>query len=936
MLLPLALRRPARPFLGSLAILRFLARRLRADALLAALLAAGLTVAAALVASVPLFSDAVITLGLRQTLSAPADGKLPPSALLFHHISRGPGTALSPSDARRVDRFLEERVAGLLAVPVNRRVRMGQSERLSIFLGPPGAQRDSGEYGFFAFLDDLPAHALLPEGRWPAAAPAGDGAVEAAMLTAGVDLLGIHVGDRLWVAVGQGIGRRLIPVRIVGRWYPRDPSDHYWFNPPETYALALIIPEQAFLTGLGDAVPAGGREFTWYFEVDPRTVRASDAGRLAAGIARLRVEAQQFWRGLQLEAAPDDLLDRYQRQTVLLELLLLTLSAPLMLIILQFVSMAAGMRVEHQRGEIATLRGRGASTTQVLSIYSAEGILLGLLAVAAGPPLGALLAAAVGRLGGFFGPGTPVDLPIALQRDAFAAAGGAAVLALLAAVRPAWQAAGTSVVTYRQELARSLRAPVWQRAFLDLLPLPIAGYAYLALQQQRSVVPIGAAGDAVPDPLLLAAPALFILAATLLFLRLLPFVVRGAAWIGRWIAGPALLLALRQLARQPYDYRGLVLLLVMTLGLGTFSASAALTIDANQASLAAYQVGADLRLDEVGTLDPTSGSWALMPVGEYLRAPGVAAASRVIRVTGQQRLGASTGDLQILAVDPASFLQVATWRDDYADRPLVDLMSDLAAAGPGALLDRRLAGTLRIGIGDDLPLTINGQTIDVVVAGFADYFPTVSPDSGPFVIVTLDQLLDEVGPQPSEIWLRLRPGASEPMIEATLDRLGLPVTRPRSRQALVLAGQTAPSRQGVFGLLAVGFLVGAGLSILGFLVYSSLSFRRRVIQIGILRAIGLGRGQVVALFLAEQFILIAAGIGAGVLIGLAASWLYVPFLQLREVPGGPPTSVLIAWGATARLVGIVGAGLGGVLPVSLLLLRRVRLAEAIKLGEEQA
>ncbi|HZW32597.1 MAG TPA: hypothetical protein VFF52_17920, partial [Isosphaeraceae bacterium] len=85
MLLPLALRRPARPFLGSLAILRFLARRLRADALLAALLAAGLTVAAALVASVPLFSDAVITLGLRQTLSAPADGKLPPSALLFHH-----------------------------------------------------------------------------------------------------------------------------------------------------------------------------------------------------------------------------------------------------------------------------------------------------------------------------------------------------------------------------------------------------------------------------------------------------------------------------------------------------------------------------------------------------------------------------------------------------------------------------------------------------------------------------------------------------------------------------------------------------------------------------------------------------------------------------------------------------------------------------------
>jgi len=117
-----------------------------------------------------------------------------------------------------------------------------------------------------------------------------------------------------------------------------------------------------------------------------------------------------------------------------------------------------------------------------------------------------------------------------------------------------------------------------------VIRLPLAAYAYLILQQRQSVVPIGAAGDAIPEPLLLA-PALFIFALTLLFLRVLPILIRLAEWLGHWVAGPTLLLALRQLARQPDDYSGLIFMLVMTLAIGVFSASAALTIDLNGAQI---------------------------------------------------------------------------------------------------------------------------------------------------------------------------------------------------------------------------------------------------------------------------------------------------------------------------------------------------------------
>ena len=921
-----------KPILRYLHLIGFAIRRLRAHALLAVLLAFGLIVASALVTSVPLFSEAVVTASLRQTLAAPGEGKLPPASLLFHQSSSRLGPALSPADVQRIDRYLAGQIAALLPIPVAQEVRTGQTDRYSLFVGPSAAPKDSGAFGFFAFVSGLQEHADLAEGRWPAAQGSGD-TVEAAMLTDGMDTLGVKVGDRLWVAIPRGEGQQLVPVQIVGRWNPRDPTDPYWFDQPSAYAMALIVPENTLLSGLDTVLPRGGRQFTWYFDFDPLAIRAGDAGQLATGIAELRVDSQRAWRGLQLQSAPDDLLQSYQRRTFLLVALLLSLAAPLVLIALQFVSMAAGMRVEQQRAEVATLKSRGASTFQVLGIYLLEGLLLGILATAVGPALGALLAVDIGRLGGFFGAVAGTDLPVAIDRGAFAYAAAAATLAVIAALLPAAQAARATVVTYRQELTHAIRVPAWQRAYLDLLPLPIAGYAYLILQQRQSVVPVGAAGDAIPDPLLLLAPALFILAATLLFLRLLPIVIQVAQWLGHWVAGPTLLLALRQLARQPYDYRGLILMLVMTLAIGVFSASAALTIDVNQANQIAYQVGSDLRVDETGAYDADTNQWTLLPVGEYLKAPGVEGAARAVRLTGQQRLGGRATDVQVLAINPVDMVQVITWRDDYADQGLVDLLGDLAS-GPVALVDRRMADSLHLHIGDDLPLTIKDQPVDVAVAGFVDYFPTLSPDGGPFLIMNVDQLFDEVGPIPSEIWLRLAPGASADDVVTALGQLGMPVSNPRSRTALLTARQSDVTRQGTFGLLAVGFLIGAVLSILSFLIHSYLSFRRRLIEIGILRAIGLGRGQVVSLVVSEQLILILAGVGAGLLVGLAASWLYVPFLQVQQGPAGPPTIVLTAWTDVERLLAIVAGGLLIVLPVNVALLRRVRLHEAIKLGEE--
>ena len=50
----------------------------------------------------------------------------------------------------------------------------------------------------------------------------------------------------------------------------------------------------------------------------------------------------------------------------------------------------------------------------------------------------------------------------------------------------------------------------------------------------------------------------------------------------------------------------------------------------------------------------------------------------------------------------------------------------------------------------------------------------------------------------------------------------------------ILAAQKRPERQGLFGLLSVGFIASALLTVLGFLLYAMFSFHRRFIEMGML------------------------------------------------------------------------------------------------------
>jgi len=136
-------------------------------------------------------------------------------------------------------------------------------------------------------------------------------------------------------------------------------------------------------------------------------------------------------------------------------------------------------------------------------------------------------------------------------------------------------------------------------------------------------------------------------------------------------------------------------------------------------------------------------------------------------------------------------------------------------------------------------------------------------------------------------------------------------------------------------MLSIGFLASAALTALGLIIYAVISFQRRVIELGVLRAIGLGYRQMVALLVVEQVVTILCGVLMGVPLGIAASLVFVPYYQVGRTQNDliPPFRVLLAWDEAGAIVaGLVVILLLGTVGI-IWRANRLRVFEALKLGD---
>jgi len=967
-------------------------QRLRRQLGLEVLLLIGVTSAVAFCAAIPLYTNTIYN-RLLQTELFDQRRSMPAFALLFRYKGAEHG-ALQWEDLGEVDAFLRQRAAPALGLPQLGAISYVTTGEFELY--PPGVEptRTVAPHAKLSlgYQSDIEHYITLTQGTLPRVAPE-PGVIEVLISEQLQQVTQWEVGQT-YTAVAQrdvphGIETLRFAVRLAGVWQPKNRDNLYWFyNPERLPEDLLLVTDEIYAQQLAGLMEDEVHVAMWYLILDGDAFRPAQADAFLRRLATLPQRVDTLLPHTSLMAAPADAaLREYQAAARWLTVTLFAFGVPVFASVIVFVNYIAGLLVQRQMAEVVILRSRGATQWQLLGMAGVQGAVLACVAAGLGLFLGQTLAGEMSGILSFLNFSGEHAVRPPLDGPAIALGAAVAALTVVAMVAHTGHRLGHTIVSYRQEQGRMRRRVWWLRGGVDLILLAIAAYGAYLLRMQGS---LGAGGDEsaletlTQNPLLFAVPALSTLALALVGIRILPVLAEVVAQGLSWTPGVAVVLAVRQVSRSLHRYTAPLVLLGLSLSLAVFTSSLAKTLD-NHARDQAYQaIGADMRLEEVGEnteieldvlieklciTDPALACpwedavaaeawieemglrdiprWRFLPVQEHLKAPGVEAATRVgwYEVSRPGRQSSRSG--AYIGIDRAEFASVAYWQPEFAVESMGALMNQLAIAPNGVLVSRALAEAEALTLGAPLRLTVrvadpgkvlvfHEVALDLTVAGFLDGFPGWTDHEDPIYVGNLDYLFQEAGGHfPHSVWLRTTAGADHPTIAKTLKSVQFNIQRWDAPEVRVQAARLRPEQQGLLGVLSMGFLIAAGLAVLGLTLYVFFSLQRRTLEVGTLRAIGVSRSQVTALMVWELAFLLGMGALGGTAIGLAVSHGFVPYMQVSRTVSARdlvPMVVNVAWEHVAQVYGVFGLLFAGMVLILILLLRRIRLYEAVTLG----
>jgi ABC-type lipoprotein release transport system permease subunit len=651
-----------------MAFLRFLIQRTRRHWQMFLTVSMGVILATTLLASGPLLVDTVIEFGLQSTLrtSDPQIGNLCLAASVrLAEQKPGEFEALD----RQVRELLQERFG-----PYLDRIVLSVS---SYWLLPWTEGELATEHRVnIRTYQDLEQHVEFVAGEWPT------GVAEA-------DQIPVVIGEEMAQHYELGVGDLLplsfrtdendpsVWLQVSGIVRARDLRSAYWFgesSPLRNQASKrwatqynAILPAEAFHSTVNSLFPVAHSELDWYLLLAPAKITTPDIPLLQQQIASLKEQLLASQPRLIAQTGLDSLLAQFATLAKVIRPPLYLLTSEVVLLVLYYVVMVATLAVGQVEQEFAVLRSRGSSGGQIVALQLGEASLIGLVALVSGPLLAYVLIQALAA----FGPLADVrasNWSLELTWSAWLAAGVGVVACVAGMLLPLVPALRRSIVTHQQVRTRPTQSAWWQRMYLDVFALLIGMILLWRLQLHGGIVTSGISATGV-DWLLLLSPLVLLLGAATILLRITPLLLRLVARLAARRPGLPGALAMWQASRNPAHVARLVLLLTLAMALGILSTGLNATLDVSESERARYAAGGEVRL--------VSGS--LVPLSGISSTVGVNASAAVWRIEGTANTGSyrSLPHVEILAVEPSSFAAVTAYRDDFAGRPVGELLGDL-------------------------------------------------------------------------------------------------------------------------------------------------------------------------------------------------------------------------------------------------------------------
>lgn len=898
-------------------------------------LLAALTIPLALSITVPTYADAAGLRILNDELARQTrQSQRPALALLFRHVRGGQPVPWKTIIA--ADNLMANSASAFLGLPLTnqtRHIRTTQMRLLSVDGQSGGAVLGSAAIGSLIGADPL---IRILDGRLPQPTARG---VEVMISRATANTIGLNVDDQIVVTSANGSSS--MRVTIVGIWQAYNEEDPAWLYDPTSLYELIIVPHETMLTEVADTFENSVAQAAWYLQPELTALGPGDISQLEQRIRTLAQELEKV--PAKLERSPLDSFAKAKQTIEELTIRTGIIAAPIALLALFFVLQLATINYDRRRDELALLRSRGMSLIRILFIGSVEWLSYVVIACIPAIPLAIAASTYMLRSESFLRlSNTPVPIP-GLPITALVGAGFIGILIILLGLRPLILASRRTLMDSGKSRRRD-QLVAFLRVLFEVLVLAAVGYGFYQLTQSSTTN-----NDVFATPLTLALPVLMSLAMALIANRILPLCFALAERIARMSDRIWLILALQTIARRPERLQTTVLLLTLTLGVGGYVASMAATVDNATITGISYRMGSDTHLIETAiTQRPRDGEaikgdkYLLTPISIHRDLPGIRAYSAVGNYITQISVGSKPVESNLVAIDRMSYLTVIphfedTWLGN--NQTMGELLNGLAQSRDGAIISRNLAENTAIG--DRVALTINMDGIDVStrvrIIGIVDGWPGQIAIEKPFVITNLGFIRDEIGyTPPTDVWITRDTTVSLDAVVTQARALGIPLLDVKDYQDMYQREFIRPERQGFFGMLSIGFIASTGLSVMAIFVSALAMLRQRSIELGMLQALGMPASTARRAVMLEQGLMSSLGIILGLSAALIATQTMLPYLQagIQPYPSVPATQPITDWTTLTVMVIVYGTALILTAILAFSSIQRLRLADAVKLGDE--
>jgi len=912
-------------------VIGILFRKMISEKWIVLCLLAGFITAVGVICAVPIYTDASLQRLLLKDMEK-----------IQTETGRFPGeyaVAGSGSSAIAELPAFAERRAARAGLPISSRKLILRDSMLYMIKGSKTAGESlSVDRVKLTAMSGFADHAKITSSRMYSGQKTASGAVETVATETAMKTLGISLGEEYKISPVNK-SRNGFSFVVVGTFEPSDENDVYWSETLDSYLNVIVADYDLYLDEL---IPEGTAVVS---DVEARYAlgyQKLDMNRLEAVTAALKEdEAAYAEAGYVFTMSILPILTDYAVKAKSLSRTLWALQIPVTVMLGFYLFMVSRLNLEREGNEISLLKSRGASTAQVFAVYAAYNGVLALIALITAPFAGLMLCRFLGVSDGFLQFVNRKGLTAKITPTALIYALIAAFVFFAASILPIIPASRLSIVQYKQSRVKSAKTPLWEKIPLDLL-LIAAGIIF-ARVYSNSAKP-----DGEINPLLFVFSSFFIMGLGLFFLRVYPCVLSLIYRLGGRFWTPPQYIALNTVRRGGGGERFLMMFLAVTFSLGIFSANTARAVNNNKRDTIRYANGADVVVREY-KLETSGGDDAPFAYKEtdfskYQSLIGVETAAKVLRNDSARlsfetvpKNGKKSETITFMAVEPDVFAKTAWFRDDLLPVHWYNYCNALTDARNGVIVSR----SMNLPLGDSLTVKWGNNTVTAPIIAIADWWPGINPYAAdkngaviPFAVMNYNYIRSLTEPEPYEIWLNMKDGASSADLYADIKAKHLPIKSVDDASQKLIAEKTDPGLQGINGTMTLGFTVIMAMTVIGFLLYWILSFKGRTLQFGVVRAMGMTFRELISVIIYEQILVSGAAIAAAFIIGGVTGDMFIPLFGNAAERQVPPFYVFSSRSDYVKMYIIIAAML--ILGFSVLggIIKRMNINKALKLGED--